>query len=302
MAKTRTGGTFDPAEEPVYFLAGNLNNITVGAPFHDYLLIAVNEIKGDRDEEIIAQLIGSGKKVFIDSGIFFLTNEHARAHGVSMDRALGLAPEEIDGFGALWTRYLRLVQKLGAESWGYIELDQGGVENKRRTRAKLEQLGLRPIPVYHPLNDGWDYFDELAQNYDRICFGNVVQADAPTRKRLIATAWERHRDYPDLWIHLLGYTPNELLYALPINSGDSSSWLSMLRWAQGYSERAAGAPLGGVLRDLRYKLGESESERGTHKAVQMSAYGSTLLQRNWRTHLARMRELGAELYPERESE
>ena len=62
----------------------------------------------------------------------------------------------------------------------------------------LEQMGLRPIPVYHPFNDGWDYFDYLAERYDRICFGNVVQADRETRKRLVATAWERHRKYPHL--------------------------------------------------------------------------------------------------------
>ena len=59
-----------------------------------------------------------------------------------------------------------------------VEVDQGGRENKIKTRARLEKMGLRPIPVYHPLNDGWDYFDYLAENYDRICMGNVVNAEA----------------------------------------------------------------------------------------------------------------------------
>jgi hypothetical protein len=52
----------------------------------------------------------------------------------------------------------------------------------------LEQMGLRPIPVYHPFNDGWHYFDYLAERYDLVCFDNVVQADRETRKRLVATA------------------------------------------------------------------------------------------------------------------
>ena len=63
--------------------------------------------------------------------------------------------------------------------------------------GQAESLGLKPIPVYHPLLDGWDYFDELAAQYDRICFGNIVQAPAATRIRLLHTLWERHRRYPD---------------------------------------------------------------------------------------------------------
>lgn len=299
MPKIRTGGQlFDPRDPNVYFLAANSENMEVASQVHDYLLIAVNEIKNTGDEQRILGWLGQGKRVFIDSGIFHLTNEHARAHNVSMDHALGLAPEEIDGFEALWNRYIDIVKRIGEQSWGYIELDQGGLENKRRTRARLEALGLRPIPVYHPLNDGWDYFDELASRYDRICFGNVVQADAPTRKKLVATAWERHRQYPDLWIHLLGMTPSEQLYAMPINSGDSSSWLASLRWAAGYTEFAAGKTLGHMPKDFRYVLGtERDDPAGRAKAALMSAYGASMMQRNWRAHLGHMRALGAEIYP-----
>jgi hypothetical protein len=296
LAKTSTGGAFDPTEPNIYFIASNIDSLRLAAPVHDHVLIAVNEIK-PADIPVLEQWIGAGKRVFIDSGIFHLTNEHARAHNVSMDQALALAPEAIDGFRELWDRYLAVVQRLGQKAWGYIELDQGGLEHKRRTRAKLEALGLRPIPVYHPLNDGWDYFDELSDRYDRICFGNVVQADIPTRKKLVATAWERHRRHPDLWIHLLGLTPNELLYALPINSGDSSSWLSSVRWS-GYIEHAAGRTLGPMPRNFQYRLGsETDSPEGRAKANLVAAYGAAMMQRNWRTHLRRMQELGAQIYP-----
>ena len=295
----KTGGAFDPTEQNVYFLAGNINNLTSAAKFHDYLLVAVNHIHSAADEAFVQNQIALGKRMFIDSGIFWLTNEHARAHNVSMDRALALAPEEIDGFDDLWKRYTGIIRRLGDQSWGYIELDQGGLENKRRTRAKLEAEGFRPIPVYHPLNDGWDYFDELASQYDRICFGNIVQADAQTRKKLLMTAWERHRRYPDLWIHLLGFTPSEVLYALPINSGDSSTWLSSIRWSQGYAEAAAGKTLGGLPRDFRYQLGsDKDADHGRRKAEYMSAYGAHMLLRNWRNHVGAMINLGAEIYPQ----
>ena len=106
--------------------------------------------------------------------------------------------------------------RYGSRLWGYIELDQGGAVHKRRTRTALEQAGLAPIPVYHPFNDGWDYFDELCARYDRICVGNVVQAPRAIRCRIFATVWERQRAYPDVWIHYLGVTPTPTQIAYPV--------------------------------------------------------------------------------------
>ena len=180
--------------------------LSEGIKAHDRLLCAVNEIGGDGAVDTLAGWAEAGNSVFIDSGVFSLTNEHARAHNMTMDQVLGLPPADIDGFDELFTKYVAIIKKLGDKVWGYIEIDQGGRDNKIKTRARLEALGFAPIPVYHPFVDGWDYFDELAQGYDRICFGNVVQADRDTRKRLLATAWERRRKYPHLWIHLLGLT------------------------------------------------------------------------------------------------
>lgn len=129
----------------------------------------------------------------------------ARAHGLTMDQALSLAPDDIDGFDWLLDRYVRVHDRFADRMWGIIELDQGGADRKRETRAHLRSLGINPIPVYHPMLDGWEYFDELASTNDRICFGNVVQASVPMRHRLLMTAYERKRAYPHLWIHLLGY-------------------------------------------------------------------------------------------------
>jgi hypothetical protein len=285
------GGAFDPQEGNTYFLASNIGPLTYGALAYEHLLIAVNEISS-KDIPTIEGWMAEGKKVFIDSGVFWLTQEHKKKHGISMDEALGLAPEQIDGFDQLFDKYVSTVSRLEANCWGYIELDQGGMHNKIRTRARLEDMGLCPIPVYHPFNDGWDYFDYLAENYDRICFGNVVQASSTERLRLVATAWERKRRYPNLWIHLLGYTPNETLYALPISSGDSSSWLTAVRWS-GYRPQVCNKALPPLSRGYSYRLGsDAEGETGHRKATTLAAYGCELNLQNWRSHMAAMNELG----------
>lgn len=295
----RTGGrTFNPNEDRVYFLASSSGTLDLVTDCYDHLLIAVNELKSDSNTTILEGWLDAGKRVFIDSGIFNLTNEHAKANNVSMNDALALAPEDIDGFDELWTRYVHIAKKYGERSWGYIELDQGGRENKIRTRAKLEGLGLRPIPVYHPLNDGWDYFDHLAENYDRICFGNIVQADAETRKRLVATMWERHRKYPHLWIHLLGMTPGPLLIGFPSNSADSSSWLTGIRWSSGNNEFSCLRRIGDLPQDFRYKLGsEPASPEGRDKYTRFAAYQYRMHMNNWREALGEYARLGCVIYP-----
>lgn len=231
MTTVQTGGTWDRAEAPVLFAAGNTHNLqSVDPRWNRHILVAINELRGDDAFLILDGFLAAGQRVFIDSGIFNLTNEHARRHKCKMNAALALAPDEIDGFDALWQRYIEIIEYAGSRVWGYIELDQGGRENKVKTRARLEALGLRPIPVYHPLNDGWDYFDDLASRYDRICLGNVVQADQRTRSRILATLAERRRRYPGLWIHALGVNQSYTLLSIGPDSADTSSWLWPVRW------------------------------------------------------------------------
>lgn len=288
-----TGGQWDPNEQSLYFIASNVNSLIQGAQSCNYLLIAVNEISTDEDVQWIKRWCGEGKRVFIDSGVFNLTNEHARKHDIRMDEALALAPEEIDGFDQLFKNYCNLIADLSDICWGYIEIDQGGRDNKIKTRARLESLGFSPIPVYHPLNDGWDYFDELAQQYDRICFGNVVQADRETRKRLLATAWDRRRKYPKLWIHILGLTPNEILNAYPVNSCDSSTWLSLVRWPDSHRARSALCSFSAMSPHLSYNLkADADAENGHKKARRLGGYDAHFITQNWRALQNEYRAVG----------
>ncbi len=283
-----TGGRWSLAEQNIYFVASAPDTLRQAVQTHPFILCAINEITNDEDVEWLKTIAANPDiRLFIDSGVFSLANGHAVAHNISMDEALALAPTEIDGFAALYDKYCSVIEALGNHVWGYIEIDQGGRENKKVTRAKLEAKGFRPIPVYHPFNDGWDYFDELASNYDRICFGNIVQADPETRKRLLATAWERRRKYPHLWIHLLGLSPNERLNGYPIDSCDSSAWLMHVRWSDRFHAVTAGKTLSLIGYNMSYTLGsDPHAETGHLKARRLGGYDAHFIQQNWRGMVA----------------
>lgn len=241
--KETTGRSFDPDHTQMYFIASNPK--MVGATGYPNVLVAVNELASSKSRDDVRRLIDDGRRVMLDSGIFNLAMEHVRRHGVSHDEALGMPPEEIDGFEELWDLYGQVVTDLGEGIWGIVELDQGGVENKPRTRARIEdEFGIVPIPVYHPLLDGWDYYDDLATNYDRICFGNIVKASPALRLRLAHTAMERGRQYPYLWTHLLGLSQSAGLFGVRMRGSlDSSSWLAPVRWQTQWRSYAMGTIL-----------------------------------------------------------
>lgn len=292
------GGRFKRADCPIYFIATGMHGLLQVAGIHPFTLIAVNELQGDGALAKFEEMLDMGTTVFLDSGIFNLTNAHKRAHDISMNDALALAPSEIDGFEQLYERYCYIVEKYQDRLWGYVELDQGGIHNKRKTRAGLEAKGYRPIPVYHPLNDGWEYFDELAKSYDRICVGNIVQAAPHIRKRLIATIWERQRQYPHLWVHLLGMTANQQMVAYPQTSCDSSSWIACLRWTSSDSDTGTLARFDSMPEGFSYEFGLKDDakvamDKPSHrKALLFAAMRAHMRQRNWRVIRAGYTDLG----------
>ena len=246
-----TDGVWDRDQRPLYFFAGGQHYGQIQDEIPEFkfqpCLVAVNDfaepgrpISQRQIEAWLLPLLDAGIPVFLDSGVFWLTNRHKRAHDMTMDAALSLHPDEVDDFDWLFDTYVEMCLTYRDRLWGYNELDQGGKTRKVETRGRLEALGLNPIPVYHPLNDGWDYFDDLASSYDRMCWGNVVQAHNSARVRMVRTLAERHRKYPYLWVHLLGLTPNELVAGEPFDSADSSSWLSVWRYTHASKERSLG--------------------------------------------------------------
>lgn len=248
--KQTTGGTFDPDASQTYFIASSPD--AVYEIDYPNVLVAVNELRGEGALAALERLLDGGRKVMLDSGIFNLAMEHVRKHGTSHDVALSMSPEEIDGFEELWDLYGTIVTRYGQRLWGMVELDQGGKDNKPRTRARIEEeFGIVPIPVYHPLLDGWDYYDELAQEYDRICFGNIVQAAPGDRLRLAHTAMERGRQYPYLWTHLLGMSQSAGTLGIRMRGSlDSSSWLAPVRWQPQWRSYAMGQIMSNFNHDM----------------------------------------------------
>lgn len=295
------GGRFDPDEGFVFFIAGM--NIRNAASYHPWTLMAVNDLMTESGlEELRDRTEVPGAKLMLDSGVFWLSTRHAEAHGMTMDQALAVMPQDIDGFDKLLTRYIDVVRRFAPQLWGYVEVDQGGVPGKRATREYLEALGLRPIPVYHPLTDGFDYFDELLERYDRICIGNIVMADQATRRALLTMVWERRRRARrPVWLHALGYTPNPLFNAYPINSSDSSSHLYALRF--GASMCMGRAMLGqfSTLEDQGYSYDlelYQDEERGLPKKTALLAWIARTEVEQWRRQWVDLyRVLDGELHP-----
>lgn len=296
MSVLNTGGNWSRQDAPLYFLASNVSRHDDVAGHYPWLLCAVNELEGPAGLRHLEDWISKGARVLLDSGVFWLASSNAKKRGMSFYEALALPPEQLEGFVQLWDQYLHIVRTYGDQLWGYVEFDQGGVDNKRRLRAHLNDLGLNPIPVYHPLTDGWDYFDELASTHDRMCFGNVVNSDADTRIRLAATAWERRRRYPHLWVHLLGYTPDERMCAFPVDSADSSTWLAPVRWPVAATVRCAGKSMGPMHPGLRYRLGADRyAPDGATRATLLSMLNCAGDLMNWKAVLRDyQRHLGAD--------
>lgn len=278
VART-TGGKWDPTSGNLAFLAGGIQDAVISQ--NPYTLIALNELTGPKQLALLDRWCDE-RQVLLDSGVFALAAAHARNHDLSMAESFGTPPAQMDGWDELYSRYCSVVSRFGDRLWGAIELDQGGTEWKPQTRAQITRdTGVVPIPVYHPLGDGWDYYDTIAATHDRICVGGLAgRIPSSVRQRLCWTATERARKYPHLWTHLLGVTPSPLVLSFGLRgSTDSSAWLGPVRWPQSWRawaslQRVSDMPLGMVYRrDLA-----DDPDRGHIKARKQAAASATFQQ------------------------
>lgn len=199
--------------------------------YFDNFLFAMNYLDNS-GFEYIEKISPMGKNVLIDSGIFNLASDYSRKHGIPIREAFTKDPEKIDGFNDLFDKYVETIRVYGKYLWGYIELDIGGQQSKIRIRRQLENLGLRPIPVYHPLADEDNYFENLCDKYDRIAVGNIVDSSGYFKKKIIWNIDKRRKKYPDLWIHFLGMSLNTNCFPFKIDSCDSSEPSLPVRFAR----------------------------------------------------------------------
>lgn len=271
VART-SGGKWDPAAPNMVFLAGTvLDHTRAGNP---YTLVAVNELTRRSLETKLDRWMDE-RNILLDSGVFALASKHARTHGLSMTEAFSLPPEEMDGWDELYDFYCLVVCRFADRMWGAIELDQGGPDAAADTRRRVERdTGVKPIPVYHPLGDGWTYYDQLARAHDRLCVGGLAGKIASSvRLRLCWTAADRARAYPHLWTHLLGVTPSPMVMSLGLRgSMDSSAWLSSIRWAQQWKSWAMLQRLGDMPTAMTYDRNRAgDLDAGRPKAADIAA-------------------------------
>lgn len=280
IART-SGGKWNPTDPNLAFLAGNIQDHTLAA--NPCTLIAVNELRPGHFD--LLDRWCDERRVLLDSGVFALAADYARTHDVPMSVAFATDPADMEGWNQLYDRWCTIASRFADRLWGVIELDQGGAEAATATRARvLADTGLTPIPVYHPLGDGWDYYDDLAAAHDRICVGGLAgRIPSAVRLRLCWTAAQRAHAYPHLWTHLLGVTPSPMLLSLGLRgSVDSSAWLSPVRWAVSWKSRAMLAPLGDMPLGMTYRRDMGDDPAAGHSKAKRQAgaaatFGQTVL-------------------------
>lgn len=230
----QTDGKWSQKAAPIYFAANVTAHMEKGVGRCENQLLAVGDVSEKNLEEV--ERLCETNAVLLDSGVFGVAMRHAQSHGLSHDEGLKVPIAEIDGFVELEQLYHIVMNRLKAKCWGYIEIDLGGRDQKRKTRKKLEKSGLNPIPVFHPLNDGWKYFDELADQYDRICVGNLVKANDDTRQHILTEVHRRRKGKAVKWIHALGVSPSPLWMSCPTESCDSTSWCNVYMYGGDFKE------------------------------------------------------------------
>jgi hypothetical protein len=276
----KTAGTWNPDEPFISFLAAPLSFIETAGPHHPSCLIAVNELMREDWRDHLDRLIEGDHTILIDSGAYAIAAAHARKHEIALEDAFKMPLDKLDGYSMLYARYLDVAATYQDDVWGIVEIDLGGEKQKRRTREILENQGINAIPVFHPIGDSSAYLDELLENYDRICVGNLVSASRYARKRILQTLLDRRQGKSCRWIHLLGMTPSEVLCAYPFESCDSSAWLNTVRWS-GYIEKACLKSVGHLPKNYQYQLGDKDSWT---LGVKMGAVGAHFQERNLRQY------------------
>lgn len=276
MKKTG-GGLFDPKDKYLYFMASSMADAFT---FEEYeiaqnILVPLNDIPKTKTEKIKElQYLN----LLVDSGIYNLANNLAKAKFMTFTEALSVNPNEIPGFEEYYSKYCEILATTESHIWGYVELDIGGEAIKTELRDRIEKDGLIPIPVWHPLIDSWEYFETLYHQYDRICIGNLSYTSNAQRMRILHKVCEYKATQTDQpWLHALGMTPNPTLYTYEIESCDSSAWVSGLKFAT--LKVSAGAENFGELnRTFLY----NKNKPGDHKRAGLLAnYDAYFRERNW---------------------
>jgi hypothetical protein len=150
-------------------------------------------------------------QVFADSGAF-----SAFTQGVDINL------REYAAWLKRWSHYLT----------AYSNLDViGNAEQTRVNQARLEDLGLKPLPVFHT-GEPWSYLEWYIERYQYMALGGMVPylRDHKLLMPWLIQAFKMAKGRTVY--HGFGCTNWTIVKALPWYSIDSTSWLSAARYGQ----------------------------------------------------------------------
>ncbi|MFH7835141.1 MAG: hypothetical protein QXL51_00920 [Candidatus Aenigmatarchaeota archaeon] len=154
--------------------------------------------------ESIKKILSMVNELIIDSGGYT-----ARIKGIEIQ------PEE----------YGEWLLKNKNNIYKYFNLDHKNKDITTKNQKILEQMGLTPIPIWHP-NYGEQYLQELMKSYDYIAIGNLKFRYGTSFQMKCKILTYIFNKYPKFKFHLFGVTDCRLLnlFKTKIYSVDSTSW------------------------------------------------------------------------------
>lgn len=212
----------------------------------------------DRVAEIAKQ-----RPVLLDSGAFTIASTTARERGISIPEAFQLPLEAhmTDTYREVEAAYRTAIDVMGDDLWGFIEMDLGTPAERDavRERDRERYPDGPPLPVFHPAAEPFDVFEDLQNDYDRLCIGGIAKLWGSARLDLFVAL--RRRVRPDRWYHYLGVGPTHLLLALapPLVSADATTWTRYQRpWMGGKIGASMLRTMGPLIDDRwRYQPGNA---------------------------------------------
>ncbi len=270
--------SYNPDEKYIYFIAVASGDIKIilGKEINRNMLIALNQI----DKDALQMIKSSEAHILIDSGVYSLVSALSKKKQIPIADAFRIPFENIPEHEKYLENYIRIIREIEDYVWGYIEIDLGDYKSKAKTREAIEKAGLHPIPVFHPFSDPFSYYQELAEKYDRVGIGNLAYGKDKERKIIFSRVlMHRKETGRPLWIHALGVTPNNTLYCLPMESCDSSAWISSRKFGS-FNTFAGGSGFGDLGKDYIYKIGTEAYK----SALLAGIYDSVFIEKNWRDY------------------
>jgi len=133
------------------------------------------------------------------------------------------------GFDIDLPTYVQFIKDYEDKIETYANLDViGDGEASYQNWLAMRELGVDPIPVYHPPTD-IKYLKKYLKECDHIAIGGIATISKRERIIQLDRIWSRYlvdsRGYPKVKVHGFGLTSLDVLVRYPWYSVDSTTWL-----------------------------------------------------------------------------